>query len=176
MRSSTVIGVATLVAWVTSLYLLFPLPSQRIASWTKDPQAAERVLEEEAARTGMSLSDVKRASRLQAEREREAVWVKWFAMTIIVVGGIAAGICALRSLQGWRSASAATSLLYLLGWIAILSGIHVPEHQTLFDTYASSFSNHLSSGLASTLAFVQKDILSPIVHFIVVVFLLYEHK
>jgi len=174
MPTSRVIGVVALVAWVTSLHLLVPLPPQRIASWSHDERATAELVQQEAARTGLSIADVQRVLALKSERVKEAVWTKWSALTILMIAGIAAAICALRSVGLWRSACAATSLLYLLGWLAILSGVYIPEHQTLLDTYASSFSNHAAAGLASTLAFAQKDVVAPLVHFFVVVSLLYE--
>jgi hypothetical protein len=174
MRTSSLIGFATLIAWVTSLHLLVPLPPQRIASWSQDSRTTARLVQEEAARTGLSVADVQRVLLLKTEREKEAIWVKWSALTVIVIAGIAAAVSALKNLGAWRFACAATSLLYLLGWIAVLSGIHVPEHQTLLDTYVSSLSNHFSAGFASTLAFVQKDVVAPLIHFLVAVFLFYE--
>ena len=174
MHTSRVIGVATLVAWVTSLHLLFPLPSQRIASWSQDVHSTAELVQQEAARTGLSPTDVSRVLALKSEREKEAIWIKWSALTILVALGVAAATSALRSAHTWRYACAATSLLYLFGWLAVLSGIRIPEHQTLLDTYISSYSNHVAAGLASTLAFTQKDIVAPLIHFLVAVFLLYD--
>jgi hypothetical protein len=176
MQKSRLIGIATLVAWVTSVHLLVPLPPQRIASWSQDAQATAQFVQKEAARTGMSATDVERVLSLKSEREKESIWIKWSALLLIAIAGIAAATSALRNMPIWRFACAATSLLYLAGWVAVLSGIQIPEHQTLLDTYVSSFSNHMAAGFASTLAFMQKDILAPVIHFLVAVFLLYERS
>jgi len=174
MRSARLIGVVTLIAWVTSLHLLIPLPSQRIASWSQDSRATAQAVQQEAARTGLSATDVERVLLLKMQREKEAVWVKWLAFAVIAIAGIAAATTALRAHPMWRFACAATSLVYLMGWIAALSGVQFLDNQTLLDAYVSSLSNHLAAGFASAVAFVQKDILAPLIHFLVAVFLLYE--
>lgn len=176
MQTSRLIGIVTLIAWVTSIHLLFPLPPQRIASWSQDERATAQLVQQEAARTGMSVTDIQRVLLLKSEREKESIWTKWSAFLLIWIAGVGAAISALRGKPIWRVACAAASLLYLAGWLAVLSGIQIPEHQTLLDTYVSSFSNHMAAGFASALAFVQKDVLAPLIHFLVAVFLLYERS
>lgn len=166
-------GVVLLVAWLSLVYLLIPLPGQRFEQLT-EKEAAQLVGQETKA-GGLPKADVERALKLKFQRDRQAAWVQWCFVLSLVLVGIAAGVAALRGIEDWPYFASITSLLYLIGWGLSLAGVQAPSHTSLLDTYVSNLLNaFLVDSSASLLAFMHKDLVLPLFHLFVVTFLLYR--
>jgi hypothetical protein len=170
------LGALILVAWISSLYLLFPLPGQRIASFVQlDQKDSAAFIEREMKATGLPRADVERVLKLKQERDGQAVWVQWLFVAALLVAGVIAGVMAVRSTRDWPYYVMVTSLLYVIGWVLSFSGSGAVSNGSVLDAYVSSLLNSfLASSSASLLAFLHKDLLLPLFHFFVATFLLYK--
>lgn len=172
-KSAKLLGLALLVAWLSLFYLLIPLPGQRFMQLSE--KEATQLIDREMKSTGLARADVERAIKLKQKRDREAVWVQWSLVALLVVVGIAASVAAVRNVKDWPYYVSITSLLYLIGWGLSLAGAQAPPHASLLDTYISGLLNSLlADSSASLLVFLHKDLVLPLFHLFVVTYLPYR--
>lgn len=167
-----VFGILILVAWISSVYFLFPLPSHALVEL--DDKTTTELIEQTMKQTGMAKPEVERLIRMQNEREQQIAWVRWVFVLLLIAAGVASGLTALYSTTNWTYYATSTSFFYVVGWLILLTGQHVPSHATILDTYVSNFLNGLLvDSVLPTLAFLHKDFLLPLFHFFIATFLIH---
>lgn len=172
-KSAKPFGMVLLVAWLSLFYLLIPLPGQRFMQLSE--KDAAQLVERDAKSSGLPKADVERAMKLKFQRDRQAVWVQWGLVALLVAAGLAASVATIQGRKDWPYFASVTSLLYLIGWGLALGGAQAPSQESLMDTYISGLLNALLvDSPASVLAFVHKDLVLPLFHLFVVTYLLYR--
>lgn len=172
-KSGKPFGIVLLVAWLSLFYLLIPVPGQRFVQLSE--KDAAQLIERDAKASGLPKADVERAMRLKLQRDRQAVWVQWSLVALLVAAGVVASVATIRGARDWPYFASVTSLLYLIGWGLALGGAQAPSDTSFMDTYVSGLLNALLvDSSASLLVFVHKDVLLPLFHLFVVTYLLYR--
>lgn len=177
-RHQKLFGWLILVAWLSSVYLLFPPPAQRISSFVQlDEKATAEFIEREMKLTGLPRADIERLVKLKQQRDQQAVWVQWSFIALLVLAGVVSGVAALRGARDWPYYASVTSLFYVLGWALSLAGVRAESHSSVLDTYVSNLLNSfLVASPISALVFFHKDLVLPLFHFFVATFLLYRRR
>ncbi|MCI0560655.1 MAG: hypothetical protein MN733_19390 [Nitrososphaera sp.] len=175
-KARRLFGFAVFIAWASSIYFLFPLPPQEVASLVElDAEETTAFFERETKLTGLSTSELQGLVDLRNEREKQAIWLRWVATSFVVLAGLAGGVLAFKAVSGWDYVAVIASFLYLTGWLITLSGTQIPEHATIIDSYISRFSNALiANPPLSIIVFFHKDLLMPFFHFVVVTSFVYR--
>jgi len=168
-------GVVGVIAWVSALYLLFPLPSaQIIETAASDPIAGIEAIREEEKRLGMQPGELVRAIRNETLQKENALWARWWLLLFGIVSGAAAGVYALRRGIHWPYFMVLTSTAYVVAWLLALRSYQLPAHSGILETYVASLTYGFSAGSAWAAAVaIHRDVLLPLLHFFVVSFLIY---
>jgi hypothetical protein len=106
------IRAAVLLTWLTSLWLLVPLPWDFAAEAERSLEQAHNFAVERAAKTGEQappgLSPEDRALA------RRGAWLEWLWLFVAVTGGIAVAVWPRLALKPWAVGTLAFALVYVL--------------------------------------------------------------
>jgi hypothetical protein len=168
-------GAVGVIAWLSALYLLFPLPSAQVMEVSaSDPIMGVEAIREEEKRLGMAPGELMRTIKSETVRKENALWVRWWLLLIGIVSGAAAGMHALRRGTHWPYFTALTSTAYLLAWWLTLRSYELPSHSGVLDTYIASLTYGFSANSVwVTLIAIHRELLLPLLHLFFVSFLIY---
>lgn len=169
------LGAVGVIAWLSALYLLFPLPSsQIIETAASDPVAGIEAIREEEKRLGMAPGELVRAVRNETARKENALWARWWLLLFGLVSGTAAGVHAVRRGIHWPYFTALTSTAYLGVWWLALRSYQLPSHSGIVDTYVATLAYGFSAGSPwAAIVAIHRDVLLPLLHLFLVSFLIY---
>ncbi|MGH8610488.1 MAG: hypothetical protein ACREYF_00175 [Gammaproteobacteria bacterium] len=169
------LGILGIAAWLSVLYFLFPLPSQRFVEVPpSDPVAGIEKLREEEKRLGVAPGELARLIREDSARKATSLWIRWWLVVAGIVMGIAAGIHAYRRGAHWPYFTGLTSAIYLVAWVLAMRSLQLPSHSGILDAYIANLTYTVSgSSFLGVIVAVHRDVVLPLVHVFIVSFVIY---